>query len=168
MSLKRVEQLASLNALLWGIVSPILFFALQLAIPNRAAVGSAAVALLTVSSLSWIGTTIWMVVTRREVPLRSLVVMVVSAALWLFETFTLLYWNIGTARNFGHSLSHLDAAYFMLGTLTTAGTGSIAPISESARLVVTIQYVVDLGFVAIILGALVGHLVERRAPVNPT
>jgi len=159
---KRLVQMASLNAVLGGIVSPILLFSVQLGVHERTVAGPLALTLLVVSSLSWIGTTIWMVVTRLVVPLRSLVIKVVSAGLWLFETFTLLYWNIGTTKNFGHSLSHLDAAYFMLGTLTTAGTGDIAPMSESAKLLVTIQYVVDLGFATIIVGALVSRITERR------
>jgi len=146
---------------LWGIATPILFYGLTLTIHKRSSVGGFAIAVLFVSSVAWMASSLKMV-TQRRAPLGIVAVKITAAALWLFVTFALIYWNIGTPRNFGHSLSHLDSAYFMLGILTTAGTGSIAPQSESARLVVTLQYVVDLGFMALVLGVFASRLAERR------
>jgi hypothetical protein len=60
----------------------------------------------------------------------------------------MLYWAIGTRPNFGSELSRVDAVYFALGTLTTAGTGTIAPTSGLARGLVSGQMIVDLVFVA--------------------
>lgn len=37
--------------------------------------------------------------------------------------FSLRYWFIGTPANFTAELSKIDALYFTLDTLTTAGTG---------------------------------------------
>jgi hypothetical protein len=65
---KRLVHMASLNAVLWGILSPILLFTVQLGVHKRTVVDPLALTLLTVSSLSWIGTTIWIVVARRAVP----------------------------------------------------------------------------------------------------
>lgn len=62
--------------------------------------------------------------------------------------FATLYWTIGTTANFNVELSRIDAIYFALGTLTTAGTGTIAPTSDLARALVSGQMVLDLVFVA--------------------
>lgn len=153
-----------LTRLLWGVATPVLFFAAQFAMHKRSAIGSAAILLLVASSATWIASTIWIVTSRRAFSLATLVLAVVSAGLWLFETFTLIYWNMGTPANFGRSLTHLDSSYLMLGILTTAGTGAIEPISQSARLVVTVQFVVDLVFVGVVLGTLVSRVSAERLP----
>ena len=64
----------------------------------------------------------------------------------------------GTAANFGHPLSRLDAAYFEFGIFVTAGTSPIAPQSEFARRLVTIQYVVDIPFTLLVLALVVSRL----------
>jgi hypothetical protein len=55
---------------------------------------------------------------------------------------------IGTREDFGVALSRLGAVHFSLGTLTTAGTGSLAAISQLAREFVSAQMVTDLLFLA--------------------
>lgn len=80
----------------------------------------------------------------------------VAVALWwvanTFATIALvfanIYWAIGTKVNFGVELSRVDALYFSLGTLTTAGTGTIAPTSSFARGLVSVQMALDFAFVA--------------------
>ena len=74
--------------------------------------------------------------------------LVANAFLLITVEFATLYWVIGTRPNFNPELSRWDATYFALGTLTTAGTGTIAPISDLARALVSGQMVVDLLFVA--------------------
>jgi hypothetical protein len=68
----------------------------------------------------------------------------------LLEIFTLVYWSHGTSKNFSIPLSHLDAFYFALGTLTT-GTGSISAISETSRRIQTTQMVIDLVFIGFVV-----------------
>jgi hypothetical protein len=74
--------------------------------------------------------------------------LVANAFLLITVEFATLYWVIGTRPNFNPELSRWDAIYFALGTLTTADTGTIAPISDLARALVSGQMVVDLLFVA--------------------
>jgi ABC-type multidrug transport system fused ATPase/permease subunit len=62
--------------------------------------------------------------------------------------FTFAYHSVGTDSNFSGKLTHLDAVYFTLGTLTTAGTGSLAPASPLSRGLVSVQMIVDLIFIA--------------------
>ncbi|MBV9649999.1 MAG: hypothetical protein JO296_07670 [Pseudonocardiales bacterium] len=66
----------------------------------------------------------------------------------IIELFAWLYWNIGTPPNFNAELSRIGALHFALGTLTTAGTGTIAPTSDLARALVGVQMIVDLLYIA--------------------
>ncbi len=43
-----------------------------------------------------------------------------------------------------HSLTRTDALYFTVTTFSTVGFGDITPVSQSARLVVTVQMLLDL------------------------
>lgn len=84
----------------------------------------------------------------RTVSNRLVVVLIVNAFLYILVEFATLYWRIGTPGNFNTELSRIDAVYFTLGTLTTAGTGPLAPTSGIARLIVSGQMVLDMVFVA--------------------
>jgi hypothetical protein len=81
-----------------------------------------------------------------------------TAVIALVGTFAWIYWINGTRQNFGISLSHLDAVYFVLGTLTT-GTGNISAITELSRAIQTAQIVCD--FALLVFGA--GVVVSRLA-----
>ena len=87
----------------------------------------------------------------------------------LLETFTLVYWSHGTSRNFGMPLSHFDAFYFALGTLTT-GTGNISAVTEASRRIQTTQMVLDLAFIGFIVALLMARystLLDRSHRVPP-
>jgi len=91
---------------------------------------------------------IWMSRTRHKVLYGAFVATVVCVLLIITAVFANLYWLIGTPTNFGGELSKIDAIYFALGTLTTAGTGTIAPTSDLARGLVSGQMVLDFVFIA--------------------
>jgi hypothetical protein len=76
----------------------------------------------------------------------------------LLLLFSTLYLQDGTTRNFNYKLSHLDAIYFALGTLSTAGTGNIVAISETARTIQSLQMGVDFGLTALVIGVFVSRL----------
>lgn len=101
----------------------------------------------------------------RPVIAAVLIVLVFSLVLQLFSY---IYWAYGTRANFGMSLSHLDSLYFALGTLTTAGTGNLATISETARRIQTLQMVLDVGLVVVavtlVLARYSGLFTLRAAP----
>ncbi|HEX3488938.1 MAG TPA: ion channel [Streptosporangiaceae bacterium] len=77
--------------------------------------------------------------------------------------FSLIYWTYGTSHNFSTQLTHLDAIYFTIGTLSTAGTGDIVPVSELARGLQTLQMLLDLGFLLVAVTLVVGRLAAGRA-----
>jgi hypothetical protein len=83
----------------------------------------------------------------------------------LIALFSTLYWDYGTASNFSTTLSRLDAIYFAVGTLTTAGTGDLVARSDTARVIQTVQMILGLLLVvfavSIVLTALTSRSTER-------
>jgi hypothetical protein len=75
-------------------------------------------------------------------------------------TFSWLYSLDGSSSNFTHALSHLDAFYFALGTLSTAGTGNLSAISESARLIQSVEMATGMGLVLFGVAAVVARLAK--------
>src|SRR5689334_4087549 len=75
------------------------------------------------------------------------VLLVIQVMSYVLAVFSLLYYAIGTAKNFSSPLSHTDAFYFALGTLSTAGTGNIVAISEDARGLQTYEMLTGIGLV---------------------
>jgi hypothetical protein len=103
-----------------------------------------------------------LLVRRQFRPVLTALVLVYLFAL-LLEIFTFLYWSNGTSKNFSIPLSHLDALYFALGTLTT-GTGNISAISETSRRIQTAQMGIDfllIGFIVALLVARYSALFDR-------
>lgn len=61
-------------------------------------------------------------------------------------------------HSFGADLSRLDAIYVSVTTLTTVGPGTLAPRTEFARAVVTVESSLSVLLVAVGLALLVSHL----------
>lgn len=112
---------------------------------------------------------IWLAASRRFRPVVAALVLAYGFAV-LLETFTLVHWSHGSSRDFSMPLSHFDAFYFALGTLTT-GSGNVSAISEASRRIQTTQMVIDLvfiGFIVALLMARYSALLDRRPdPVPP-
>lgn len=155
------RSLAGATVWLWGAATPVGLFVADLQTGARGGLGLTALVLLMMASLFWMASTLWIAVAPRF-SLALAARQVLFAALWLVEGFASAYWNIGTARNFGKPLTHLDTVYIALGNLTTAGSGSLVPRSEAARLVFTVQYGVDMVFVLLVIGAFIGRIGARR------
>ena len=98
----------------------------------------------------------------RGHPPRLLLAGVAYALSVMVGIFASTYWDAGSTRNWGVPLSRLDALYVALGTLTTAGTGQIAPRTETARGLVTAQLIVEVVLVPILLGVVVFAVSELR------
>jgi voltage-gated potassium channel len=58
--------------------------------------------------------------------------------------------------NFSEPLSRTSALYFAIVTLGTVGYGDITPTTDFARILVSVQVLVDLAFVGLVLRILVG------------
>ncbi len=94
-------------------------------------------------------------------PTGTLIVLVMGALSYLIELFANLYWNSGTRANWGAPLSHIDAVYIALGTLTTAGSGRLSPATDAVRRLVTLQLCVEVLLVPIVVGIVVYGVTER-------
>ena len=85
----------------------------------------------------------------------------VSAVL---EPFSLIYFDLGK-QGFGVRLSHLDAFYVATGFMTTAGSGSLSPLSQGARAFAIAQMLIDASLVAaggtLLVAGLRKHLVTN-------
>jgi Ion channel len=79
--------------------------------------------------------------------------------------FSPLYWNHGGEANFSKPLSHLDSLYFAVGTLSTAGTGSLSALTEAAKEIQTVQMFMDLPLtlfaVAIVIAGISAYVLNR-------
>jgi hypothetical protein len=97
-------------------------------------------------------------VRSRSSNLGIAAVFFMSVFFFLVGNFSYVYWSYGSTANFSVSLTRLDAIYFAIGTLTTAGTGNINATSELMRGIQALQMVLDLGLVVVALGVLVARL----------
>jgi voltage-gated potassium channel len=72
--------------------------------------------------------------------------------------FAAIYVLVETARpgSFSEPLTHTDGLYFAVTVFATVGFGDIAPVSEPARVLVTIQMIGDL----LVLGLVVRSMLE--------
>jgi Ion channel len=102
------------------------------------------------------------VVIFRDRPLHVVAVIVLFTFITLINLFSVLYWQYGSRANFNIPLSHLDAVYFTLGTLSTAGTGNIVATSETSRAIQSLQMGVGFGVILLAAGILVSRLASAR------
>jgi hypothetical protein len=82
----------------------------------------------------------------------------------LVALFSTIYYTHGTTRNWSKPLSHIDAVYVTVGTLTTAGTSGVAAESRFAHGVLTSQMVLDLVVITGAFSILIGTYLARHDP----
>lgn len=87
---------------------------------------------------------------------------VIAGLLVFVLAFTQIYWRIGTSSDFTVPLSHLDALYFAVGTVSTAGTGNIYAMSQLARGTQTAEMLLGMVLILVLLAAVVGRLAGGR------
>jgi voltage-gated potassium channel len=75
---------------------------------------------------------------------------------------------LSSAANFStHSLTRTDALYFTVTTFSTVGYGDITAVSQSARLVVTVQMLLDLLALGLGIRVFVGAVQVARQQAGP-
>ncbi|MEJ2889180.1 potassium channel family protein [Actinomycetospora aeridis] len=110
------------------------------------------------------------IVTARYPGLRAVEAFASAIPLFLL-LFAATYTAISAARPdmFTVPLTRVDALYFTVTVFATVGFGDITPLSQAARILVTIQMVADL----LVLGLLVNSMLEAvrrgrsRRPAPP-
>ncbi len=68
----------------------------------------------------------------------------------------------GSPASFTHHLTRTDALYFVVTTFSTVGFGDITPASQTARVVVTVQMLLDLLAIGLGIRAFVGAVQLAR------
>lgn len=146
---RRVVAWGLLRALIAAVVLVTLYFVIPLswldALPPAVAIVVACAVLVAVS--------VWQVlaIIRSEEPgLRAIESLAVIAPLYLL-VFAAIYFLMShnDPSNFTQDLGRMDALYFTVTVFATVGFGDIAGASETARVFVTIQMILNL----ILLGA---------------
>jgi voltage-gated potassium channel len=66
-----------------------------------------------------------------------------------------------------HHLTRTDALFFMVTTFTTVGYGDITPVSQSARLVVTGQMILELLVLGLGIRVFVGAVQLGKQQTSP-
>jgi voltage-gated potassium channel len=75
--------------------------------------------------------------------------------------------RISPANFSTHSLTRIDALYFTVTTFSTVGYGDITAVSQSARLVVTAQMLLDLLVLGLGIRVFVGAVQLARQQAHP-
>ena len=85
-----------------------------------------------------------------------LLLLLFSAVHFLLET--------SVPESYSQVLTRLDALYFSVTMFATVGFGDIAPVSQAARVVTTLQMLVNVIFVGVVARVLFGAALGDRAP----
>ena len=146
---RRVVAWGLLRALIAAVVLVSVYFVIPLEWIDGL---PAAVGILVAGGLL-IGVSVWQVlaiIRSGEPGLRAIEALAVIAPLYLL-VFAVMYFLMGLddPANFTQPLTRMDSLYFTVTVFATVGFGDIAAVGQTARVLVTIQMILNL----ILLGA---------------
>jgi voltage-gated potassium channel len=167
---RRLVLRAFLRALATTTVMVVLYYVLPL--DGRSNTRTLTLLILGLGVLA--GVLAWQVrkIVGAEFPrIRAIQALFVAVPFYVL-TFAAAYFLIAgsTRTDFTEPLSRTDALYFTVTVLSTVGFGDITPKSELARVVVTVQMVVNLILIGLGLRTLLGAAqlgLQRRSGANP-
>jgi ion channel len=113
-------------------------------------------------SWSWI---LFSGILQRGIGMLALVIRLIFALNFAVWTFATVYFRYGTSQNFGAPLSGLDAIYVALGVLSTAGISPFTASTQFARMLIVIQYAVDVPLTLVAVAMAVSRL-SSHAPTR--
>jgi voltage-gated potassium channel len=119
-----------------------------------------------------LGVAVWQlraIIRARYPALRAVEALATTVPLFLLLFAATYFTMAGTSpANFStHSLTRTDALYFTVTTFSTVGYGDITAVSQSARLVVTAQMLLDLLVLGLVVRAFVGAVQLARQQAHP-
>ena len=137
-------------ALAWA-----LLFGIYYLIPFTDRTGAQSVVRLVLGILLFVGVLAWQLgqVTRAELPgLRAVHALGVAIPLFLL-VFAVVYLSLSQSdtTHFSEPLNHTGALYMVVTVFSTVGFGDITPKGDLARILVSIQMLLDL----VVIGAVV-------------
>ena len=100
---------------------------------------------------------------RAQKYLGLVAAQVVSSVVGIEGCFALGYFLFSERHPnaFNETLTRIDSAYFTVSTATTTGMGDIHPVSQAARLLVTVQMVASLFLVVTAIGTALTRLLNK-------
>lgn len=161
--------------LLRSAASVILLTALFYLAPLDRGFGVLTLALLVIGLALFGGLVAWQIaaITRAEYPrLRAIEALATAVPLFLL-LFAVSYFLLAkeVPQSFSEPLSRTDALYFTVTVFATVGFGDIAPTTEAARALTTVQMIADLIVVGVIAKVLFGAVrigMRRRGEAVPS
>jgi len=138
----------------------VLLVVVYFALPLRAREDDGTLVLFLVGLVALVGMVIWQLraITTAVHPALRAVEAFASAIPLFLLIFASAYVVLDGTRpdTFSEPMSRVDALYFTVTVFATVGFGDISPVSQSARILVTVQMVADL----LVLGLLVNAMLE--------
>jgi hypothetical protein len=109
-------------------------------------------------------------ISTAELPeLRAVEALAVVIAVFL-TGFSIVYLNLshGTQTTFSQPLDHTRALYFTISVFSTVGFGDITPRTDTARLIVAAQMLLDLVIIGTVVRLIFYAARTRIAPGEPS
>lgn len=141
-------------------VTIVLLLVVYFALPLRAREDDGTLVLFLLGLVALVGMVVWQlraIMTAVHPALRAVEAFASAIPLFLL-IFASAYVVLDGTRPgmFTESMTRVDALYFAVTVFATVGFGDIAPLSQPARVLVTVQMVLDL----LVLGLLVNAMLE--------
>jgi voltage-gated potassium channel len=155
-----------------ALVVAVLIVVLYAVLPLRTSVDLSTVIRLAVGLLALALLVAWQLrgIARSPYPaLRAIetLAVVIPVFLLLFAAAYVLMSQAQPAA-FSEEISRTDAVYFSVTVFATVGFGDISPVSDAARVVVTIQMIADLLVLGLVLQAVLDAVSRGRARLSDT
>jgi hypothetical protein len=163
---RRLVVLGLLRALATAVVLVALYYLLPLDHINNVPLTLAAGLLILLVVVAW---QLRAIVRAKEPGVRAIVALALTVPLFVL-LFASAYFVMARASpaNFStHQLTRTDALYFTVTIFSTVGFGDITATSQSARLVVTAQMILDLLVLGLGIRAFVGAVQLGRQQTPP-
>ena len=164
----RPERRLIVAGLLRASLTTAVLVALYYLLPMNEALHLSAVVRLVVGLIIFAAVTTWQIrrILRSRYPgVRAVEALAVAAPLFLL-VFASTYFLMsgGESSNFSQRMNRSDSLYFTVTTFATVGFGDITATSQLARLMVTVQMILDLLILGFGLRAFLGavHMGRQR------
>lgn len=158
--------------LLRAVISAFLLFFLYFLLPLQDISRAPRVLTLVVALLILLGVAVWQLyaITRSEFPgLRAIEALAITAPLFLL-LFAATYYmmeNSDPASFSPDSMTRIDSLYLTVTTFSTVGFGDITPTSQSARVLVTVQMILNLLVLGVGIRVFIGAVQRGRKSKAP-
>lgn len=153
-------------ALVRSLVSATLLVTVYFVLPLDRSLDASGVALLLLGLVVFGITVAWQVraILQAQYPaLQAIEALAIAIPLFLL-TFSAVYIELarGTGRAFTEPLNKVDAVYFTVTVFATVGFGDIAPVTQAARIITTVQMLGDLVVLGVLIKTIAGAVKLTR------